>query len=61
MNWEHIFINRKNNTQNSLVEILKVRSFPTTILISPDGKIIARNKPINELNKILKSHLNPIE
>lgn len=57
MNWEHVFVNQTQQDKNSLVEKLKVASFPTTILIAPDGKIIARNKTMNELKEILKNAL----
>jgi thiol-disulfide isomerase/thioredoxin len=57
MNWEHVFVNQTQPDKNSLVEKLKVTSFPTTILIAPDGKIIARNKTMNELKEILKNAL----
>jgi len=57
MNWEHVFVSQNQPDKNSLVEKLKVTSFPTTILIAPDGKIIARNKTIGELKEILKNAL----
>jgi thiol-disulfide isomerase/thioredoxin len=57
MNWDHVFVSQTQTDKNSLVEKLKVTSFPTTILIAPDGKIIARNKSINELKEILKKTL----
>jgi len=57
MEWEHVFVSQTQPDKNSLVEKLKVMSFPTTILISPDGKIIARNKTIPELKEILKNAL----
>ncbi len=57
MNWEHVFVNQTQADKNSLVEKLKVMSFPTTILIAPDGKIIARDKSMNEIKEILKNAL----
>lgn len=57
MNWEHVFVRQNQKDKNSLVEKLKVTSFPTTILIAPDGKIIARNKTMDELKEILKNAL----
>jgi len=57
MDWEHVFVNQTQPDKNSLIEKLKITSFPTTILIAPNGKIIARNKTINELRKILKNAL----
>lgn len=60
MNWEHVFVNQTQPKKNCLVEKLKVTSFPTTILIAPHGKIIARNKTMSELKKILKMPCNNI-
>ena len=57
MDWEHVFVSQTRSDKNSLVEKLKVKSFPTTILIAPDGKIIARNRSMNELREILKNTL----
>lgn len=57
MEWEHAFVSQTQQDKNSLVEKLKVTSFPTTILIAPDGKIIARNKTMNELKEMLKNAL----
>jgi len=57
MEWEHVFVDQKLNDKNSLVEKLKVTSFPTTLLIAPDGKIIARNRSIDQLKELLKNAL----
>jgi thiol-disulfide isomerase/thioredoxin len=57
MEWEHVFVDQKLKDRNSLVEKLKVTSFPTTLLIAPDGKIIARNKSIDQLKGLLKNAL----
>ncbi|TNJ41200.1 TlpA family protein disulfide reductase [Tamlana fucoidanivorans] len=57
MNWEHLFVNQNQEDKNSLIEKLKISSYPSTILIAPDGKIIARNKTMNELEEILKNAL----
>lgn len=57
MDWEHIFVNQNQENNNSLIEKLKISSYPSTILIDPDGKIIARNKPIEELKEIIKNAL----
>jgi thiol-disulfide isomerase/thioredoxin len=57
MNWEHVFVNQTGENKNSLIEKLKVNSYPTTILIAPDGKIVARNKTMDEIREILKNAL----
>lgn len=57
MNWTHIFVDQNESNKNSLVEVFKVTSFPTTILVAPDGKIVARNKTMDELREILKNAL----
>lgn len=57
MNWEHVFVNQNQENKNSLIGKLKVYSYPTTILINPDGKIIARNKTMDEIREMLKNAL----
>lgn len=57
MDWEHIFVSQNQENKNSLIEKLKISSYPSTILIDPDGKIIARNKTMNELEEIIKNAL----
>jgi hypothetical protein len=39
------------------VEQLKVRAFPTTILLDPTGKIIARGKELDVLLPLLADKL----
>jgi hypothetical protein len=53
MNWLHLFVDQRKQDKNSLIEKLKITSFPSTVLIDPDGKIIARNRDFNELREIL--------
>jgi len=53
MDWEHLFVNQRKGNKNSLVEKLKVSRYPTTVLIDPNGKLIARNKSIDELKQML--------
>ena len=60
MDWVHLFVSSNRDDKNSLVKKLKVRSFPTTILVEPNKKIIARNKSINEIRKILDERLNAL-
>ncbi len=57
MDWEHVFVSNKRRDKNSLIEKLKVSEYPTTILIDPDGKIIARNKSMDEIRKLLENAL----
>ncbi len=57
MKWDHLFVDQDNTDANSIVEKLKITSFPTTILIDPQGKIIARDKSLDELKVILKNAL----
>jgi len=57
MDWIHLFVDRKVNNPNSLVEKLKITRYPTTVLISPDRKIVARNKEPDELIDIIKENL----
>ncbi len=57
MDWVHVFVDQNVEDGNSLVSKLKVHSFPTTILIDPDHKIIARDKKVDELRKILNKAL----
>jgi thiol-disulfide isomerase/thioredoxin len=60
MNWEHLFVDQNHISKNSIIEKLKITSFPTTILIDPDGKIIARNKNIDQLIEILNKKINAL-
>ena len=60
MNWDHLFVSQKRSDENSLINKLKISRFPSTILVAPDGKIIARNKDIEELRKILNKRLNAL-
>jgi thiol-disulfide isomerase/thioredoxin len=43
--------------ENNLVEQFQVRAFPTTILLDPTGKIIARGKELNALLPLLVDKL----
>lgn len=58
MDWEHLFVNSKQNDENSVIEKLKVKKYPTTILISPDTKIVGRDLEIDVLRKFLVEKLN---
>jgi len=58
MNWAHLFVGRSQNDENSAISKLKVTKFPTTILISPEGKIIGRDLAIDELRKIINENRN---
>ena len=58
MDWEHIFVNQNQENKNSLIEKLKITSYPSTILIGPDGIIIARNLDIEKLRDLLTEKIN---
>lgn len=60
MDWEHLFVSQNQADKNSLVEKLKISSYPSTILIDPDGKIIARNLDIEKLKKLLNEKINAL-
>ncbi len=60
MDWEHLFIYQNQEDKNSLVEKLKISSYPSTILIDPDGKIIARNLDIEKLKELLNEKINAL-
>ncbi len=60
MNWQHLFVNQAQFDKNSIIEKLKISSYPSLLLISPDGKIIARNKQIDEIRKTLNDKLNAL-
>ena len=53
MNWPHLFVGRSQNDENSMIHKLKVAKFPTTILISPDGKILGRDLSFDKLRELL--------
>jgi thiol-disulfide isomerase/thioredoxin len=57
MDWVHIFVDFNRKDKNTLVDVLKISKYPTTILINPAGQIIAREKSIEEIRTILKSKL----
>jgi thiol-disulfide isomerase/thioredoxin len=54
MNWIHL-IQSKNNSE--FVDKLKVSSFPTLMLVDPSGKILCRDKSIDEIDEILSKYL----
>lgn len=60
MDWVHVFESQEDSKESLWVNQLKVQAFPTTILVSPTGKIIARGKNIEELNRILREELKGI-
>jgi thiol-disulfide isomerase/thioredoxin len=57
MDWIHIFVDQNRRENNSLVELFRVSSFPTKILIDPSGKILARGRSIDEIRNILDENL----
>ena len=54
MNWIHL-IQSKNNSE--FVDKLKISVFPTLILVDPSGKILYRDKSIDEIDEILSKYL----
>ena len=60
MNWIHLFVSMNKNDKNSIINKLKIISYPSTLLVAPDGKIIARNKDIKGLKQILNESLNAL-
>lgn len=60
MDWKHLFVSQTESDSSSMIQKLKVSSFPTLILVGPKGKIIARNKEIEELKKILSEKTKAI-
>ena len=53
VNWTHIISNKKIN----ITELYNVRSFPTTILLDKEGRVIAKNIRSEELEQKLKELL----
>jgi len=58
MNWVHLFVNMNKKDENSITNKLKIIGYPSTILVTPDGKIVARNRDIKELKQILDERLS---
>ena len=58
MNWVHVFADRNQFDKNSLVNKLRISKYPTTILISPSGKIISRGNDLDKLKKIIDQKVN---
>lgn len=54
MNWIHLIQNKENA---EFVDKLKVTVFPTLILVDPSGKILYRDKSIDEIDEILSKCL----
>lgn len=60
MYWQHLFVNQTPFDKNSIIAKLKISTYPSLLLISPDGEIIARNKQIDEIRMILNDKLNAL-
>jgi thiol-disulfide isomerase/thioredoxin len=60
MDWVHLFVSQKQENKNSLIEKLKITSYPSTILIDPEGKIISRNLDIEKLRVLLTEKINAL-
>jgi len=54
MNWIHL-VQSKNNSE--FVDKLKISAFPTLMLVDPSGKILCRDKSIDEIDEILSKCL----
>jgi len=62
MNWPQLFVNQRQRDENSLINKLRITSYPTMILVSPERKIIGRNyREIDELKELLIEKTKPIE
>lgn len=51
MDWTHLFEQINDTSQKSIAYKYKVESFPTQLLINPDGKIIYRSSSGDKLNE----------
>lgn len=60
MDWVHLFVDQNRIDKGSLVEVFKVTSYPTKILIDPNGKILARGKSIEEIRAILNEKITAL-
>lgn len=58
MSWIHLFQALSDTSKEAPGQVFKVKRFPTTILIDPNGKIIAKDLRGEELIKILGKCLN---
>jgi protein-disulfide isomerase-like protein with CxxC motif len=59
MNWPQLFVNQRQRDENSLINKLRITSYPTMILVSPERKIIGRNyREIDELKELLIEKTN---
>lgn len=58
MPWIHLFQTLSDTSKGAPGQVFKVKRFPTTILIDPNGKIIAKDLRGEELIKILGKYLN---
>ena len=60
MDWVHLFVDQNLRDSGSMVDIFKVTSFPTKILVDPSGKILARGRSIDEIRVILNEKINAL-
>ncbi len=58
MPWIHLFQAFSDTSQKAPGQVFKVKRFPTTILIDPKGRIIAKDLRGAELIKLLDKYLN---
>ena len=58
IDWIQVFQNRKTSRQNSLIDKLKIIHYPTIFLIGKDGKILLRDKKLDEIENELRKLTN---
>jgi cytochrome oxidase Cu insertion factor (SCO1/SenC/PrrC family) len=59
LDWHHLFVDKGGN--NQVIRDYKIQTFPTTILIDKNGKIVARyrgTKGLKEILRYLETHVN---
>lgn len=61
MDWLHIFENRANADQEeSLIKLYNISTFPTTVLISPEGEILLNVRGKDEVHNLLNKLENEL-
>lgn len=54
MSWTNIFQSTRDKSNAKIIQDYKIETFPTTILIDPKGKILAREEGIDGFEKLYK-------
>jgi peroxiredoxin len=57
IDWIQVFQSRRTPRQNALIDKLKVFHYPTTFLIGKDGKILLRDRKLEEIENELRKLL----